>query len=342
MGKDAARQTADTAGHDGPITSGSSNVSTGGFPAARMGDTFVCKEHGSGVISEGSKTVIINGMPAARKGDKVVCGKKSLPPTKTPKPPEYNYVTLDKNTNEDGTVKVKNPDEFQMSVLLASSQLSDSDGNGNFDTANIKAVVEEFQLNHSIGNSGVNFKMGGTVGKTEMTTETTNGNKGSSFGVDLSATGLSGNIGLSAGTQGSGNYTEVDAVGTIGSAEAKAGSQIINDEEEHQYGFKTELGAEAAIAKGDINIAAESKYLKTKTTISGSAGSVGASGGASVVYDTDDILLKVEFVGEVAALLGIGGDVEAEIGPFAPLLASLFGIDSGTVISGLDTVIIGG
>lgn len=39
---------------------------------------------------------------------------------------------------------------------------------------------------------------------------------------------------------------------------------------------------------------------------------------------------------------GLGGDVEAEIGPFAPLLASLFGIDSGTVISGLDTVIIGG
>ncbi|EHF7572334.1 hypothetical protein J3170_004431 [Salmonella enterica] len=342
MGKDAARQTADTAGHDGPITSGSSNISTGGFPAARMGDTFVCKEHGPGVISEGSKTVTINGMPAARKGDKVVCGKKSLPPTQKPKPPEYHYVTLAKNTNEDGTVKVKNPNEFQMIILLASSQLSDSDGDGNFDTSNVKVVVEEFQLNNSIGSSGVNFKMGGTVGKAEMTAGTINGNRESSFGVDLSATGLSGDIGLSAGAQGSGNYAGVDAVGTIGSAEAKAGSQIINDEVEHQYGFKTELGAEAAIAKGDINLAAESKFLKTKATISGSAGSVGASGSAGVVYDTDDILLKIALTGEVAALLGIGGDVEVEIGPFAPLLTSLFGVGSGTVISGFGTVIIGG
>lgn len=184
--------------------------------------------------------------------------------------------------------------------------------------------------------------MGGTVGKAEMTAGTINGNRESSFGVDLSATGLSGDIGLSAGTQGSGNYAGVDAVGTIGSAEAKAGSQIINDEVEHQYGFKTELGAEAAIAKGDINLAAESKFLKTKATISGSAGSVGASGSAGVVYDTDDILLKIALTGEVAALLGIGGDVEVEIGPFAPLLTSLFGVGSGTVISGFGTVIIGG
>lgn len=340
MGKDAARQTADTAGHDGPITSGSHNVSTGGLPAARMGDTFVCKEHGSGVISEGSKTVTINGIPAARKGEKVICGKKSLPPTKSPKPPEYYYVTLAKNTNEDGSIKTKNPDEFQMSILLASSKLSDSDGDGNYDTSNIKAVVEEFQLNHAIGDSGVNFKLGGTVGKAEMTANTTNGNEGSSFGVDLSATGLSGNIGVGIGKEGSNNHAEIDAKGIIGSAEAKAGSQIIIDDAEQQYGFKTELGAEAAIAKGDITIAAESKYFKVKGNISGSAGSIGASAEASGTIDIDDKLIKLELAGEVAALLGLGGDVEIEIGPFANFFNG--GTGTGIVLSGMGTVIIGG
>lgn len=46
MGKEAARQTADTAGHDGPIISGSSNVTTGGFPAARMGMLLFVKSMG--------------------------------------------------------------------------------------------------------------------------------------------------------------------------------------------------------------------------------------------------------------------------------------------------------
>lgn len=41
MGKDVAKQTTDTTGHDGPIIFGSSNVSTGGFPVARMRDTFL-------------------------------------------------------------------------------------------------------------------------------------------------------------------------------------------------------------------------------------------------------------------------------------------------------------
>ncbi|MFL4214775.1 PAAR domain-containing protein [Enterobacter mori] len=338
MGKNAARQIADKAGHDGPITTGSTNVTTGGFPAARMGDSFTCKEHGPGVISEGSKTVTINGMPAARYGDKVICGKETLPPTKAPKPPEYHYATLAKNTNEDGSVKVKNPEEFQMNVLLASSQLSDSDGDGNFDTANSKAVITDFQLSHQMGDSGVNFNLGGTVGKIEMTAETTSGEKGSSAAFDVNVTGVSGNVGISTGTEGSGNYGEVKAEGTVGSAEAKAESRIIDDEAEHQYGFKTELGAEAAIAKGDITFASETQYLRVKGGISGSAGSVGLSGGAGVMIDTDDIMLKVNLSGEVAAFLGLGGDMGIQLGPFIhPPVGG-----TGTILSGLGTVIIGG
>jgi uncharacterized Zn-binding protein involved in type VI secretion len=221
MEKNAARQTADKAGHDGPITTGSPNVTTGGFPAARMGDSFICKEHGPGVISEGSKTVTINGMPAARYGDKVICGKEALPPTKGPKPPEYHYATLAKNTNEDGSVKVKNPEEFQMNVLLASSQLSDSDRDGNFDTANNIIVFEDFQLNHQMGDSGDNLNLGGTIGKAEMVAVTISNEKNSSSSINAKLTGVSGNVGISSGKEGTGDYAGVKAGGTIGTAEGK-------------------------------------------------------------------------------------------------------------------------
>ncbi|HAT8004945.1 PAAR domain-containing protein [Citrobacter sp. CK198] len=340
MGKDAARQTADTAGHDGPITSGSNNVSTGGFPAARMGDTFVCKEHGPGVINEGSKTVTINGMPAARKGDKVVCGKKSLPPTQGPKSPEYHYATIAKNTNEDGSVKNPNgSNDSKTYVGYAVSALSDEDGDGRYDKSNLKAGILDFQLDNPIGDSGANFILGTTIGKIEMTAGTTSGEKGASSSFDVKATGLSGNIGLSAGTKG-GDYGELKAEGTLGTAEAKGESVIIHDAAEHQYGFKTELGAEAALAKGDITFDTESPFwgLKVKGGISGTAGSVGLAGGTGLLFDKDDVMLKINLSGDIALGLGFGGDIEIQFGPFFNHSTG----GSGVILSGVTTVIIGG
>lgn len=340
MGKDAARQTADTAGHDGPITSGSSNVSTGGFPAVRMGDTFVCKKHGPGVISEGSKTVTINGVPAARKGDKVVCGKKSLPPTQGPKPPEYNYVTIAKNANEDGSVKNPNgSDKFKLFIAHASSKLSDEDGNGQYDSSNLKAEIADYQLNSPMGDSGVNFNLGGTVGKAEMTAGTISGEKGRSSSFNFTATGVSGSIGLGTGTKGS-NRGEIKVGGTLGNVEVKNTSVIINDDEECQYGFKTELGAETAAAKGDITFDAESPFwgLKVKYGISGTAGSVGLSGGTAALIDLDDGMARISFSGEIALGLGIGGDIAIETGPFFNHSTG----GTGTILSGVASVIIGG
>ena len=336
--KFAARQITDKAGHDGPITSGSHNVTTGGYPSARLGDSFICKAHGPGVISEGSKTVTINGIPAARMGDKVICGKKSLPLTKGPKPPENNNITLVKNTNEDGSVKVQKSKEFKMNVLLASSQLSDGDGNGNFDTANNKIVAEDFQLSHPMGDNDVNFNLGGAIGKVEMIAGTTSGEKGSSAVFNVKSTGVSGNIALSEGTEGSGKYTELKAEGTVGLAETKAETKIINDEVEHQYGFKAELGAEVAAAKGEIKIATELKYLRIKGNISGSAGSASMSGGVGAIADIDNLMIKVNIIGAIAVCLGVGGDIEIQLGPLFPPSAG----GSGIITSGLGTVIIGG
>ncbi|MEH2508815.1 putative Zn-binding protein involved in type VI secretion [Nitrobacteraceae bacterium AZCC 1564] len=57
-------------GTPGVITKGSDNVSIGGKPAARQGDTTT----GGNVIVEGSKNVFINGKPAAITSDKTNCG----------------------------------------------------------------------------------------------------------------------------------------------------------------------------------------------------------------------------------------------------------------------------
>ncbi|EDS9293268.1 hypothetical protein GRK70_004594, partial [Salmonella enterica] len=341
-----ARQTADTAGHDGPITSGSSNVLTGGFPAARMGDTFVCKEHGPGVISEGSKTVTINGMPAARKGDKVVCGKKSLPPTQGPKAPEYHYVTLVKNTNKDGSVKNPNgSDEVKLFIAHASSKLSDEDGDGQYDTSDVKAEIADFQLNHPIGDSGANLNLGVAVGKAEMTAAIIANEDVHSSSVDAKAEGVSGNISLSSGKTAAGDSVEASAEGTAGLAEAKGNYSITHDINEAEVGAAFELGAEAAVAKGQLSGAIDSKYFKLKGSVDGTVGaSIGLGGGAWV--DLDNIMVKAKLSGRLAFILGLGGDVEIQFGPFTDVpIQELLGFtssSSGIVLSGVSTVIIGG
>lgn len=351
MGKDAARQTADTAGHDGPITSGSNNVSTGGFPAARMGDTFVCKEHGPGVISEGSKTVTINGVPAARKGDKVICGKKSLPPTKGPKPPEYHYATIAKNTNEDGSVKNPNGSgEFKLYTRYAVSALtdedSDGDGDGQYDTSDLKAGIIDFQLNHPIGGSGTNISLGGTVGKAEMKAGTVANENAHSSSVDAKLEGISGNVGLSSGKAGSGNYVEAKAEGTIGLAEGKGNYNLTHDLDEARVGAAFELGAEAAVAKGQLSGAIDSKYFKLKGSVDGTAGSAGLGLGGGAWVDFDNIMVKVQLSGKIAFILGLGGDIDIQLGPFTSVpIQERLGFTSsksGIVLSGASTIIIGG
>jgi len=55
----------------GVVVQGSSDVQSGGLPAARVGDGTTTQ--GGGVV-EGSSNVFINGKPAARLGDKTNCG----------------------------------------------------------------------------------------------------------------------------------------------------------------------------------------------------------------------------------------------------------------------------
>jgi uncharacterized Zn-binding protein involved in type VI secretion len=55
----------------GVVVQGSSDVLSGGLPAARQNDSTTTKGTG---VEEGSPDVIINGRPAARLGDRTNCG----------------------------------------------------------------------------------------------------------------------------------------------------------------------------------------------------------------------------------------------------------------------------
>jgi len=59
-----AARVGDATGSGGAVVEGSPNVSIGGRPAARVGDKADC-----GVVVQGSRSVFINGKPMARTGD---------------------------------------------------------------------------------------------------------------------------------------------------------------------------------------------------------------------------------------------------------------------------------
>lgn len=343
MGKPAARQTVDKAAHVGPISTGSPNVTIGGFPAARQGDAFICKLHGPGIIIGGSGTVTINSVPAARMGDITSCKAKTPPPTKSKKPPAFNYLTLARDANKDGTVKVKNPENLALNIFRAYSVQTDEDSDGSFDQMKAGLAAIDAQLTNHWGdkNGGFDTTAGYSVAKAEGTFNYSSKEGEHSASAKAKTTGVSGNAGVSSGKEGSGNYGGAKAEGSVGYAEGKAEGKIIYNEEEHKYGFGLELGAEAAVAHGELEAAFESKYFALKGTLGGSAGSVGASAGANISWDIDDLVLEVKASGEIALLLGLKSDLVIRVGYYTTSEEKSKEMQ-GSILSGLSTVIIGG
>ncbi len=66
-----AQTTQTEAPASGVVVQGSSDVQSGGLPAARVGDATTTPDGG---VAEGSSDVFINGKPAARVGDRTNCG----------------------------------------------------------------------------------------------------------------------------------------------------------------------------------------------------------------------------------------------------------------------------
>lgn len=342
MAKPAARQTADKAAHVGQINTGSPNVTVGGFPAARQGDAFVCPLHGPGIIIGGSGTVTINGVPAARMGDMTSCKATAPPPTKSKKPPVFHYSTLARNANEDGTVKVKNPENLTLSIFRIYSAQTDEDGDGSFDQIKMGLAAVDAQLTNHWGdkNGGFDTTGGFSVAKIERTVGYTNQEGEHGVSAKGKATGVSGNAGVSSGKEGSGDYTGVKAEGSVGYAEGKAEGKVYSGGEDQKYGFGYEFGAEAAALHGETEASIEYKYFSAKGTLAVPVAGVAAGTGLLASYDLDDRVLEVKVSGELAFALGLKADLAFRIGYYKSE-AEKNKILQGMVLSGLPTVIIG-
>lgn len=105
------------------------------------------------------------------------------------------------------------------------------------------------------------------------------------------------------------------------------------------------MGAEAAAAKGELSSALQSKYLKQKSSLAVSAGSVGGVKGG-VWWDTDNLMFRVKLAGKLALGVGIDWEEDIQIGSFTetpwPVLLGLAISTSGVILTGKTNVIIGG
>ncbi|SDF86960.1 PAAR domain-containing protein [Paraburkholderia phenazinium] len=59
--------------HGGNVVSGASQSDIDGKAIARVGDSAICKIHGSVVIVSGDENVTFDGKAAAREGDRLSC-----------------------------------------------------------------------------------------------------------------------------------------------------------------------------------------------------------------------------------------------------------------------------
>ena len=359
MSKPAARSLLDTAGHVGPITTGSPNVLIGGAPAARKGDSFICidpSHGGSGVIIGGSKTVLINGVSAARMGDITDCAAVPVPPPVVSggAPAQVYNATYAKNTNKDGTIKTSNPN-LKAKAFYTEFSKKDKNGDSGYDHVAGKAVVSETSLRNGYTTEGGYDVVSGGTDITILAAEGEAGAYGSNgtYGGEAKA-GVAvakGSVDIAVGDSETFNVTG-KAQGELASAEAKGNAELYTGGDAKQYGFNVGAGAEAQMVKGEIEGGSNNPLFEASAKISGTAASIGATGEGLAYLDMDDQYARVKIGGELALLLGVGADVDLKLkwgwipdsykaikNIVEPPKPILYG---GTVISGTPTVLIGG
>ena len=358
MSKPAARSLLDTAGHVGPITTGSPNVLIGGAPAARKGDSFICidpSHGGSGVIIGGSKTVLINGVSAARMGDITDCAAVPVPPPVVSggAPAQVYNATYAKNTNKDGTIKTSNPN-LKAKAFYTEFSKKDKNGDSGYDHVAGKAVVSETSLrNGYTTEGGYDVVSGGTditilAAEGEAGAYGSNGTYGGEAKVGVAV--AKGSVDIAIGDPDIINVTG-KASGELASAEAKRDSRLFTGGDERQYGFSVGAGAEAQMVKGEIEGGGKSPFYEIAVKAGGTAGSVGVAGDMLAIYDRDDHYVRFKTAGKLALLLGLEADVDVKLkwdwavseesnGPKESISEPI--IYGGTVISGIPTVLIGG
>jgi len=147
------------------------------------------------------------------------------------------------------------------------------------------------------------------------------GNDGENVGAFLDAgakvSAVEGKAGASFGSQNN-PFLDISVKGEALSAKAKAKGFI--GKQGSKIGFAGEAGAEANAVKGSYSekwalpIPFADWSFEYGSTISGSAGSVGATAGAKAYYDEDYKRVYLGVSGGVAAALGLDADIEISIG----------------------------
>jgi len=351
MGKPAARAVLDKGAHTGPITAGSADVLIGGKPAARQGDPVNCSIHaGPASIVEGSKSVLINGKPAARMGDKTSCATPPAPAPKGPEPAkdQFNFWTLAKNNNPDGTVLTKHPDNLTIKVFNAYNNLKDTNKDGTRDYVEAGFVMAEVNgKGEWTPGEGKYGKYGGgggfSVFKAESKGTYINGNgqnvmtaEGKASVISASAEGHVGKEGLL--------YQKSEVKGDLLYAEGKADGQFYTGGTENKYGFQAEVSGEAGVARGEYEGQFDIPLLSVKAKGGGKVGAVGAGAKVGSYFDTDDYKANLNVGGELAAGVGLKLDVDitVDLMPLVSAIRYIFGTPmEGTIVTGCNTVIIG-
>ncbi|EXU77412.1 PAAR domain-containing protein [Erwinia mallotivora] len=314
MGMPAARALVDKAAHSGPVQSGSPDVIIGGFPAARKNDPVGCSVHGSGIIVGGSGSVFVNGLPLARQGDKTQCNLSGAAVEKKPQtaPPQYWGGSLAKKAGEDGTI---HGDHFDATVLSATTSLQDKTADGTYDTASAGFAVADITVGNLKSSDLFRGEMRAKVA-TVNASETNYGFSGENgiTGINTSATAVGMQYGASGGMGKEGTvYGGLAGDVIIGTAEAKAVSEVYSGNS-GRYGFSAEAGAEAAALKAEAVTNVDLYGIVVANgKLGATAGSAGAAAGVTGYWDTTNDSLNLKVSGELAAVVGLKGDVEVKL-----------------------------
>lgn len=352
MGMPAARASVDKAAHDGPIQCGSPDVIIGGFPAARKGDEFSCKQHGGGIIVSGSGSVFVNGMALARQGDKTQChaGGASAPAKCKPAPPQYWGGSLAKKAGDDGML---HGEHYDARILGAYASLKDSTNDGSYDTVSTGFSLENLTLANMKSDALLKGELRNKIADANATGSLYTGDSGI-YGSNGKAAAAGMQYGAT-GSIGTENTLYAIATGdvTLGTADAKAVAEVYTGNK-GRYGFSVEGGAGAAAVKESVT-GKVSLYGIVVADAKGGVhlGAVGAAGGLTAYADETDYSATVKLSGRLAFILGITGEINVKIA-LKPLRDLFFGErDSteksgsnggadGAIINGCATVLVGG
>ncbi|WP_313702088.1 PAAR domain-containing protein [Pantoea sp.] len=351
MGMPAARASVDKAAHDGPIQCGSPDVIIGGFPAARKGDEFSCKQHGSGIIVSGSGSVFVNGMALARQGDKTQChaGGASTPAKCKPAPPQYWGGSLAKKAGDDGML---HGEHYDARILGAYASLKDSTNDGSYDTVSAGFSLENLTMGNMKSHDFLRGEFRNKIADADATGAFYKGDS-NIYGLNATAAaeGMQYGVTGAAGSEGT-LYAYATGDVTIATADAKATVELYTGNK-GRYGFNLGGGGGAAAVKEKLGTKV-SLYgiVIAKTKVEAHLWAVGASAGAAAYFDETDYSFTLKANGRFALLLGLSSEVDLKVF-LNPLIDLIIGKEDssddsekggrgdGAIISGCKTVLVG-